>query len=221
MSGWHRQRAATATSDPIHTMNHAYCTFVKYQVRPVISSFSAVLASCCEHSAYGSSLRPADRRDRWRAGSLAVSEPSPVHSAADVPRRTPAVVDDLLRSIYRPGPRSPASWSYGCRPLMPSLGCPPRNHSSSPTNSGWLVGSMSRAAILTTMQTRRASLTKLKVEAIHPMAFETCADVVEHFPHFPDEVYNRRRLHSRAGQIGGLIRPEAAHQLLGKIRPAL
>lgn len=41
----------------------------------------------------------------------------------------------------------------------------------------------------------------LRVEAVYPMAFETCADVIEHLPHFFDEVYNRRRLHSAVGDL--------------------
>ncbi|MER9275404.1 hypothetical protein [Mesorhizobium sp. M0643] len=34
----------------------------------------------------------------------------------------------------------------------------------------------------------------LQVEAVYPVAFETFADVIEHLPHFLEEVYTRRRL---------------------------
>ncbi len=36
----------------------------------------------------------------------------------------------------------------------------------------------------------------LKVEAVHPMAFDTFDDVLDNLPRFIDDVYNTRRLHS-------------------------
>ena len=41
----------------------------------------------------------------------------------------------------------------------------------------------------------------LKLEAVHPMRFETFADVADHIPYFIEEVYNSTRLHSALGYL--------------------
>ena len=41
----------------------------------------------------------------------------------------------------------------------------------------------------------------LKVEAVYPMAFDTFADAVEYLPHFMEDIYNCRRLHSALGYL--------------------
>ena len=41
----------------------------------------------------------------------------------------------------------------------------------------------------------------LKVEAVYPMAYESLEDAAAHRPHFIEQVYNRRRLHSALGYL--------------------
>ncbi|MBB6413986.1 transposase InsO family protein [Mesorhizobium sangaii] len=64
-----------------------------------------------------------------------------------------------------------------------------------------LVGSMGRRGNTYDNAKAESFMKTLKVEAVYPMAFETCENVIEHLPHFFDEVNNRRRLHSALGYL--------------------
>lgn len=64
-----------------------------------------------------------------------------------------------------------------------------------------LIGSMGRRGNPYDNATAESFMKTLKVEAIYPMAFDAVQDVVDHLPHFIEETYNRRRLHSALGYL--------------------
>ena len=59
-----------------------------------------------------------------------------------------------------------------------------------------LIGSMGRKGNPYDNAKVESFMKTLKLEAVYPMAFDCFPDVVDYIPHFIEEVYNTKRLHS-------------------------
>jgi putative transposase len=76
-----------------------------------------------------------------------------------------------------------------------------------------LIGSMGRRGNPYDNAKAESFMKTLKIEGVYPMAFETFDDVVDHLPHFIEETYNKRRLHS---SLGYLSPQQFEHQTIRK-----
>ena len=64
-----------------------------------------------------------------------------------------------------------------------------------------LIGSMGRRGNPYDNARVESFMKTLKVEAVYPMAFDTFEDVIDYLPHFIEDIYNERRLHSALGYL--------------------
>ena len=64
-----------------------------------------------------------------------------------------------------------------------------------------LAGSMGRRGNPYDNAKAESFMKTLKVEAVYPMAYESFDDAAAHLPHYIEQVYNRRRLHSALGYL--------------------